>query len=240
MIWQTLPYIGLSLIFELASSTYSQTVADHSVGPVLLTESTNQSDYAMSWVRSGNQLDILHKTLFDIIVEVYPESIPVFDESKLPETKYDLKISGTNADYEDYWRVLEPELRKRFLIIFSRERRVIRLYEIKVKKSPPPGLTNSSPNQPRSETLEKGRWQYTAYTASDLEDILQKHLSTPVYDETGLTNAYNFSLDSFYWTSTNNAIKAVKELGLSLESATKEKDVLVISNLHLNLFSFPK
>lgn len=226
-----------------ACSAVGQEKVEHHAGPVTLALSANQSGYGEYGVTTTDDyISIERKTLYYIIQRIYPDAIPVIDDANLPHAKYDLKILGTNATDEDYWKALEPVLRQRFSLIANKEKRVIEIYEMRVKVKPPPGLKLSLPgDKPASYTTNAGsfRLQYIRSTMDDLENDLNRHMSLPVYNETGLTNDYNFTLDGFALTDPGIATQSLKDLGLSLEKVKKEKDVLVIRKLHLDLLTIP-
>jgi uncharacterized protein (TIGR03435 family) len=236
--------IELCLSLGLARSAFGQENTNHQAGPVKLTQSTNQSEYGEYGVTTTDDyISIERKTLYEIIQCIYPGSIPVIDEANLPNIKYDLKIPGTNANNEDYWKALEPMLRQSFSLTAGKEKRVIEIYEMRVKVNPPPGLKLSLPTDERTKYTTNAasfRLQYIRYTMDDLEGDLDQVMSLPVYDETGLTNDYNFALDGFALTDPQIAAQSLKDLGLSLDKVKKEKDVLVIRKVHLDLLTVPK
>ncbi len=237
-------YIGCCLLLFLSRSSVAQGKPNHAALAVNLTLSTNQSADAEYWVITTREyMSIGHKTLYEIIQRVYPDSIPVIDEANLPDVRYDLKIFGTNATDEDYWKALEPVLRERFSLIASKEKRGIEIYELRVKVNPPPGLKPSLPTEKRSSYTTNATsflLQFTQYSMDDLENELNRVMPLPVYNATGLTNDYDFTLGGFALVDPKIATQSIKDLGLSLDKAKKEKDVLVIRKLHLNLLSVPK
>lgn len=236
--------MGLCLLLAAAWSAVGQEKVDRRVGPVTLTPSTSQSEYGEYEVTTTDEyISIERKTLYEIIQRIYPDSIPIIDEANLPNIKYDLKIPGTNANDEDYWKALEPVLRQSFSLTASKEKRAIKIYEMRVKVNPPPGLKLSLPTDERSTYTTNAasfRLQYIRHTMDDLEGDLNRVMSLPVYDETGLTNNYNFALDGFALTDPKIAAQSLKDLGLSLDKVKKEKDVLVIRKVHLDLLTVPK
>jgi uncharacterized protein (TIGR03435 family) len=117
------------------------------------------------------------------------------------------------------------------------------MYELRVKVNPPRGLKPSLPtDRPTSYTTNMGsfRLQYIRQSMDKLGSDLDRVMPLPVYNETGLTNDYNFTLDGFALIDMEKAVQSIKELGLSLDKVKKEKDVLVIRKLHLDLLSVPK
>ena len=108
---------------------------------------------------------------------------------------------------------------------------------IKVADPNSPGLTLSGPNEKQDANLKKGRMYLTHMKLQDLTGGLEYVLKTPVVDETGLSNYYDFSLAWTPHVSSGNLTredidKIIGEWGLKLESDTESMEMLVLKKVY--------
>jgi uncharacterized protein (TIGR03435 family) len=98
-------------------------------------------------------------------------------------------------------------------------------------------LTASAPNEKQNVNFKKGRLYFTHTKLSDITSGLESVLKTPVEDETGLTNYYNFSLA---WSrntrpdqlTRDDIDKIVGEWGLRFEPDTETIKMLVVKKVY--------
>lgn len=108
---------------------------------------------------------------------------------------------------------------------------------LKVENPNLPGLTVSSPDEKEDGSVKDGRMYITHMSLKELTKPFEQILGTPVVDETGLTNFYDFSLEwkpkviaSFRSAATARVTldKMLTEWGLGLENDTAPVEMLVV------------
>lgn len=220
---------------SFVESGIAQAVTNSSVGEAILTNSTNPSKYASEWRYTSDSIVIKNRTLHDIVAAVYPDPIPVVDETGLAEERFDLRIEGTNATLADFWNALQKCLREKYVIFTVVERRPIDFYELKTGAEKPVKLVESAPEQKHADQTGTNGWEFTAFSMDDLAAALSDHLNIPVYNETKLTGRYDFVIDWHGTLFPDQMPASLRKIGLNLEKVKKEKDVLVIKRTKFQL-----
>jgi uncharacterized protein (TIGR03435 family) len=190
------------------------------------------SEHSMSGTfEYPNEVAITNKTLYDIIYFFCPEPKPVIDEADLNEDKYNLTITGADDANNRHWKLIQKMLQEHFGLETSPARRDIRLYELRTGETFPTGLKESTKSSPGEDTQGVKLWMFYGYSMGDLTDKLNKLLDLPVYDETHLTNRYDFVMKWDAKFHSKIAEASVKKIGLRLDEVKKEKEVLVIRKI---------
>ena len=104
---------------------------------------------------------------------------------------------------------------------------------LKVEDPNSQGLTLSALNEKDNSNFKNGRLYFTHVKLHDVTDGLEGILKTPVVDETGLTNYYDFSMAWSRGMNPNNLTqdqlsKIIGAWGLGLETDTKTIEMLVV------------
>jgi len=104
---------------------------------------------------------------------------------------------------------------------------------LKVENSNPPNMTLSSDKERPNENFKNGKLSLTHMKLQDITGGLESFMKTPVVDETGLSNYYDFTLD---WKqgmtpqqlSRDDLDKIIAGWGLKLEPDTESIKMLVV------------
>src|SRR4029077_7809903 len=113
----------------------------------------------------------------------------------LSSTKFDIMAKTSTPTSEDQLRImLQALLAERFSLVFHREKREAETYLLLLGKGGP--KFHDSKNQGIS-TMTPGRFGFTAQrtSTSQLAEYLAIPLRSPVFDLTGLTGRYDFTVD---------------------------------------------
>lgn len=107
---------------------------------------------------------------------------------------------------------------------------------MKVDDPNSPGLVLSGSDEKQNADVKKGRMYLTHMKLQDVTSGLEYVLKTPVVDETGLSNYYDFSLAWTPSVRTGNLTrddidKIIGEWGLKLESDTESMEMLVLKKV---------
>ncbi|HUE36084.1 MAG TPA: TIGR03435 family protein [Candidatus Acidoferrum sp.] len=108
---------------------------------------------------------------------------------------------------------------------------------LKVEDPNLPGLVTSGPNERQNANVKKGRMYLTHMKLQDVTSGLEYVLKTPVVDETGMSNYYDFSLA---WTprvssgklNREDIDKIIGEWGLKFEPDTESMEMLVLKKTY--------
>jgi uncharacterized protein (TIGR03435 family) len=150
----------------------------------------------------------------------------------LPSDRYDFianLASGSRA-------ALAELVRKKFGYVAKRETRQLNdALDITVDHSHAPGMTPAAANLgTRNAGLRDGKRFLQNVTASDLASFLEAALDVPVFDQTGLTNSYDFQFSLLAQPGDNHDSRIewakkvlLQELGLKLISSPGPHESLV-------------
>jgi len=191
-----------------------------------------------SSMASGNgSLTICGNTVFGVLASCYDINlVRVITNSALPEGKFDFIIKTPSKDGEVARTCLRQAVEVAFGIRARRETREIPVYVLSVLK---PGTDNFTPTVSTGGSSGQsgpGRLQAINQPVSSLAGGLESSLRTPVLNETGLTNNYDFELK---WTEQKEGeakpeviIQAVREqLGLLLTPARRPVELVIVDKV---------
>lgn len=238
----------ISALAFLAGALYAQTLEVASVKP-----SANPvgRDYNNQIAIGPSTFSGRNITLKRLIVEAYGVTPPqVFGGPKwLDESEYDVEAkAGLPASAEQLRRMLQPLLASRFHLVFHRESRELKVYELVVDKDGPkikPVKDGEGESAPLGSGHFHGELQDLANLISvqltipaPMDDPTRPSIASgapvPVFNKTGLSGTYDFDLDmkveagvpSFNrWQSV-----LTEQLGLKLESRKTPVEGIVVDS----------
>jgi uncharacterized protein (TIGR03435 family) len=200
----------------------------------------SSNDYAK--IRHYDRNDSLARTLGrnvtlqQAIAEAYDCSpAQVILPPDAPESRLDFLVT-TPGNARDHLREL---IQNEFHYTAHRETQNTDVFILKVSDPVLPGLDISSDNESEDINYKDGKLYFTHKTMSAIVDGLSLGLSEPVLDQTGLTNAYDFSVTwnmdvekrmengGFNLGATR---KVLAGWGLALESSKVPMDMFVVTN----------
>ncbi len=196
---------------------------------------------------SDNDIHLIDVTLRDFIGRAYHlASQQIFGPARLDEVRLDLVgyvPPGTTRDQIP--QILQTALAQRFKLAFHRQMRVMNVFFLKVapggaKVDPTPAWNKS---EPECEPSLNGR-ACRATSMPDLAWRLQNEWPgiAPIYDRTGLTGVYDFSLysaslfslgvqrDSPIVFKVQSMQDQLKSLGLTLEQRREPVEILIVDH----------
>lgn len=173
-------------------------------------------------------------TLSELMASAYSEPVArVVLPAGVPTNNYDFLVTVAKEPQKR----LQDAIRKKLGYIAQKEPHDTDALALKVENANLPGLTISSPDERQDANFKDGRLYFTHMQLKELTGGFEQVLKLPVVDETGLTNAYDFSLA---WNS-RMAInlrsettarpmidKILSDWGLGLEPATTSLEMLVV------------
>jgi|SRR5947207_1567197 len=188
-----------------------------------------------SSMASGNgSLTICGNTVFDVLSTCYNINlVRVITNSALPEGKYDFIIKTPSNDGEVARSWLRQAVETTFGLHGKRETREVPVYILSVLKPATDNFTPTVSTGGSSGQSGPGRLQAINQPVGSLASGLETNLRTPVVDETGLTNNYDFELK---WSQENEG-KAQPELirqavqdqlGLQLTPGRRQVELVVV------------
>jgi uncharacterized protein (TIGR03435 family) len=149
-----------------------------------------------------------------------------------PTNHFDFIVTTT-----DPWQRLAKALRNKFDYIAQKETRDTSVLALKVENAGFPGMALSSPVEKPNAYYKHGQYYLTHFQLTLLLPDIEQYLKTPVVDETGLTNYYDFSLPwniQLVQQLKNEATarpaldKVLATLGLGFEPDTASLEMLVV------------
>ena len=205
----------------------------------ILRPTHSPNDYAK--IRHYHRNDSLARTLGrnvtlqQTIAEAYDCSpAQVILPSDAPEGRFDFLIT-TPGHARDYLREL---IQKEFHYTAHRETQNTDVFILKLSDPALPGLDVSSANESDDIVYKDGKLYFMHKTMSAIVDGLSLGLSKPVLDQTGLTNAYDFSVT---WSmdaekrmengefNLGATRKVLAGWGLALESSNVPMDMYIVT-----------
>lgn len=150
-----------------------------------------------------------------------------------PTNNFDFLVTVAKDPQEH----LKAAIRSKFGYTAQKESQDTDVLALKIENPNLPGLTVSGPDEKQDGGVTNGRLYLTHMSLKILLQPFEQMLGTPVVDETGLTNSYNFSLEwnphvqaSFRKASTARPAldKILTAWGLGLESDTAPVEMLVV------------
>jgi len=184
---------------------------------------------------SGNGgLTICGNTVFDVFSSCYDINlVRVITNTVLPEGKFDfvVKTPFKEGDAARTW--LRQAVESTFGLQARRETREMPVYILSVQRQDADNLAPTVSTGGSSGQSGPGKLQAINQPISSLAGGLESMLHSPVLDETGLTNHYDYELK---WTEEAEGrpkpeamVQAVREqLGLQLTPARRPIEVIVI------------
>jgi uncharacterized protein (TIGR03435 family) len=154
--------------------------------------------------------EALRSELYDVVAKTEGEATPTVEQVR---------------------PMLQTLLADRFQLQLHRETREVAVYNLVVAKNGKK-LKESAGPKPAGDPERIGaimRWSFTDRTIPGLIDLIKATVDRPIFDKTGLTGHYDFSLDM----DTEHPLEilsALEELGLKLNSAKEPAEILVIDH----------
>jgi uncharacterized protein (TIGR03435 family) len=172
-------------------------------------------------------------SLRDIVAVAWQEDVAhVLMPAGAPTNNFDFIVTVNEPG-----KRLQKAIRDTFGYTASKETLATDVLALKVEDPALPGLTVSAEGESEGSSFKKGRLWITHLRFKELTTGFEQVLRTPVVDETGLTNYYDFSLA---WNmqlllrlrDASTARPAVDKLlgdwGLGLEPDTASLEMLVV------------
>jgi uncharacterized protein (TIGR03435 family) len=172
--------------------------------------------------------------LRDIISVAYNQSpAHIVLPSDAPKGNYDFLVTVSDNPEAR----LQSAIKKKLGYTAQKEKRDTDVLALKIENPNSPGLKVSPDSEKENTDVKNGRLYFTHMLLGVITDGLQQMLKTPVVDETGLTNFYDFSL---VWdTKTQRMLqngtmdnetgqKILAGWGLGLEPDTASIEMLVV------------
>lgn len=172
-------------------------------------------------------------SLRDVMAVAYGEtSARVVLPPDAPTNHFDFISTATDPRQQ-----LAEALRSKFGYTAQKETRDTGVLALKIENASLPGLTVSSPGEKPKGYYKHGEFYLTHFQLKGLLSDFEQTLKTPVVDETGLTNYYDFSLP---WnieifrelndeTTSRSALdKVLATVGLGFEPDTASLEMLVV------------
>lgn len=179
-------------------------------------------------VAENSSLDELIRYAYDL--KEYQVSGPVWlnDDSVC----FDIAATTSGASKAQIRVMLQTLLAERFHLESHRERRTLSVYNlVAVKSGAKLQLTTShreGPSVQSNSGRNGGTFKATNVSMADFAYQLSRHLNRPVFDQTGLKDRYDFSLQ---YDEAGLVPVVQQQLGLRIESAKAPVDVLIIDHI---------
>jgi uncharacterized protein (TIGR03435 family) len=159
--------------------------------------------------------------------------VRVITNSALPEGKFDFVVKTPLREGDAARTWLRQAVESTFGLQSRRETREMPVYVLSVLRQSTDNLTPTVSTGGSSGQSGPGRMQAINQPISSLAGGLESTLMTPVLDETGLTNHYDYELK---WTEETEGhpkpeaiVQAVRDqLGLQLTPARRPIEVIVV------------
>lgn len=174
-------------------------------------------------------------SLRDMIAVAYDESpARVILPPDAPTSHFDCIVTTTTTDPRQR---LAKTIRDKFGYTALKEMRDTTVLALKVKNASLPSLTISGPGEKRTAFYKHGQYYLKHFKLNPLLSDFEQFLKTPIVDETGLTNDYDFSLP---WniqlvqqlnnenTARPALDKVLATIGLRFEPATTSLEMLIV------------
>ncbi len=198
----------------------------------------NPNSIDSHWSENPGRLIATHITLIDVIkraydVKVYQISGPAW----LGSERYNISAEWpASTPKEQRPLFYQTFLADRFKLAFHREKKMLPVYELRVGKNGPKMRAVDSDGNSSMNT-RRGEFVAEKTSMRGFAETLSNELSRPVLDKTGLSGAFNFTLqfasdDSAPDDAASASIfTAVKEqLGLQLVATKGAIDCLIIDH----------
>jgi uncharacterized protein (TIGR03435 family) len=148
---------------------------------------------------------------------------------------YDIAAKApAGATKNDIRLMVQALLAERFKLAIHRETRMLPVYELVTAKNGPK-LQTAIPGETDGISSQGGSVKARAVTMAFFAATLSRYIGTPVFDKTGLSGAFDFSMeyarddrDSADKPSIFTAVQ--EQLGLKLEKAKGPVEILVIDH----------
>ena len=158
--------------------------------------------------------------------------------AKLPTTRYDF-IACLPGGADANKKALQAEVKRKFGVVGRAETRETDVWLLKVKHPNAPGLRLNKKDGDRGNGFfpdgKTGRFQGWNEPMSGVAASLEYWANTPIVDETGLTNRFDFDLncqqadvENKNWDTVNQALD---QLGLELVSGRESIEMLVVEKV---------
>lgn len=134
---------------------------------------------------------------------------------------------------------LQAAIRHKLGLVAQKETRQTTVMAIRIVDPNLPNLEISDPTENEGATYSKGQLHFKHLHIDDLTDEFERVINVPVVDQTGLTNAYDFSVPwdrqtevRFMLEATARATidKMLNKIGLALQSVNAPVEVLVVTH----------
>ena len=229
--------------FLVPARVFAQTVSESPNSPafqsVTITRSNSSSPLARISTQDG-AANFTGYSLQELIKYAYGPTDPqiVGGPAWVASIKYDIKAQGPGGNVftlEQMRLAVEKLLADRFGLVIHREERKLNVYELTVAAD---GMKLGEPQLGgglyQSKLLfSAGHADASGITMSTFAQGLATPVGAFVIDKTGMSGAYDFSLD---WPSSRNVAESIsaalkQQLGLQLNRATTPVEVFVIDHV---------
>jgi len=213
---------------------YSGTHEETNLFQVVIRPTPLEMQNGSSMASGNGSLTICGNTVFGVLSSCYNiNPVRVITNSALPEGKFDFIVKTPSKDGEVAQACLKQAVEVTFGIRARRETREIPVYVLSVLKSGTDNFTPTASTGGSSGQSGPGRLQAINQPVASLASGLESSLGTPVLDETGLTNNYDFELK---WTEASEGqakpeaiVAAVRDqLGLQLSPARRAVELVIV------------
>jgi uncharacterized protein (TIGR03435 family) len=200
---------------------------------ILPTKSTQRSPQrgmgGMTWMGDGRALGI-NKGVKSMMQMAYDAASPyrIVLDTELPAEKYDFLSNLPTGSRE----ALQMAVKKKFGVVGRFETRDTDVLLLKVKRSPAPGLRQSTTTDSRM-SAGGGQISITGQSLAGLVPNLEEVFETTVIDQTGLTGRYDVKLKWHESKSGHTNPEDLKQalldqLGLELVPDRQPVEMLVV------------
>jgi uncharacterized protein (TIGR03435 family) len=145
---------------------------------------------------------------------------------------FDISATAPGATQNEMRAMLQTLLAERFHLQVRRETRELPIYKmVPAKGGPklkPAASETGAPSFKSNSGSSGGAMSATGVTMADFAAQLSRDFKRPVFDQTGLTGRYDFSL---HYDETGMASAIQQQLGLRVESAKAPVEVLVVDSI---------
>ncbi len=181
---------------------------------------------AAQWSRS---FDIMLPLPSMLVIQT-PYDCPILDDVPLPPGVY--RLEGAVEKKDHIWPTIAGALEKSFAVRIRRTRREHNVWVLSTLSGEAPSLAPTVEEEKvRYVSWLPDHWECHGYAMPDLiRELVQKCLGWIVIDETGLKGRYDFELPVLE-SDPSTVISGITQLGLRLQMAQRQIDVIVIERV---------
>lgn len=189
-----------------------------------------------SGMSSGNgSITLTRSTIFNALSSCYNiSSVRIVTNTALPTNAFDFVVKTTSRSDKQARTWLRTAVEQTFGLSAKRQTRNMDVFILTAGKDAAARLAPTVSNGGSSCQSGPGRFQAVNQNMAGLTGTLENKLGKPVFDETGLTNGYDYELtwpeDEKEDPTPDVLVKALHDqLGLELKKARRQVEVVVIN-----------